>query len=106
MDFDVMKLWKTSKEIMEGIKNTVIRDKYVEYIAKQRQNICLNCDDYDVVGSSCTMYGTQPCCASCGCSLTFKTRSLSSNCPKNKWSELISIDEELELSLLKKDLDN
>ena len=40
------------------------------------------------------MKGTQPCCADCGCALMFKTRALASSCPKGKWKELMSEEEE------------
>ena len=40
-----------------------------------------NAQCLDIKGLNCAASGTQPCCASCGCSLAFKTRSLSSSCP-------------------------
>jgi hypothetical protein len=46
------------------------------------------------------MKGTQPCCGDCGCSLTFKTRSLSSDCPQGKWDALITEEEEDKLDEL------
>ena len=42
--------------------------------------------------------GTQPCCAQCGCSLGFKLRSLSSSCPLDKWSAIMSEEEEDKLN--------
>jgi len=50
--------------------------------------ICNECDQLDLEGKDCAMYGTQPCCSNCGCSLAFKTRSLSSECPLGKWYAL------------------
>ena len=38
--------------------------------------------------------GVKPCCADCGCSLMFKTRALASSCPKGKWKELMSEEDE------------
>jgi hypothetical protein len=42
--------------------------------------------------------GTAPCCnekhGGCGCSLEFKTRSLSSDCPLNKWKAILTQEEE------------
>ena len=42
----------------------------------------------------CLAPGTQPCCSDCGCSLTFKVRSLSSECPKGYWDALVTEDQE------------
>jgi hypothetical protein len=47
------------------------------------------------------MPGTQPCCNLCGCSLSFKTRSLSSSCPDFRWKALISEEDEDNLDKLK-----
>ena len=33
--------------------------------------------------------GTQPCCGECGCSLDFKTRALSTECPLGEWKALV-----------------
>ena len=40
------------------------------------------------------MPGTQPCCGLCGCSLAFKTRSLSSKCDIGKWIAEVTEEEE------------
>ena len=40
------------------------------------------------------MFGTQPCCADCGCSLGLKLRVLSSECPKKKWRAVMSKKQE------------
>ena len=37
---DLKKIWKNRKEIYEGIKNSVIRDDYVEDVAAKRMAIC------------------------------------------------------------------
>ena len=55
----------------------------------------------DVKGKECAMKGTQPCCAECGCSLNFKTRSLASECPLGKWDAIATIEEEDKLEELK-----
>jgi hypothetical protein len=45
--------------------------------------------------------GTHPCCnqelGGCGCSLEFKTRSLSSECPLGKWKAELTEEEENQL---------
>ena len=50
-------------------------------------------------GTDCLAPGTQPCCSDCGCSLAFKVRSLSSECPKGYWNSLMP--EETEELLIK-----
>ena len=94
-------IWKHRKEIMEGIKNTIIRDQFVEEIAAARMAKCNICVRKDDEGSTCVMAGTQPCCNLCGCSLSFKTRSLSSSCPDKRWDALISEEDEDKLDNLK-----
>jgi hypothetical protein len=94
------KIWKNRKQIYEGIKNSIMRDEFVEDISKKRMALCNECPELDVKGTDCEIPGTQPCCASCGCSLDFKTRSLSSSCPKGEWSALMSEDDEYKLGEL------
>jgi hypothetical protein len=91
-------IWKERKKILEGIKNTVVRDEFVEDIASLRYNICHDCDQH---GDDCAVPGTSPCCNECGCSLAFKTRSLASECPLGKWQAFATEDEEEELDNLK-----
>lgn len=90
----LLKAWKERGKILEGIKNSVFTSKEVEGIAEERENICKKCPYYDTKGTKCLMPGTQPCCGHCGCSLKFKTRSLSSECPIGKWKALVTEEEE------------
>lgn len=62
-------------------------------------NICSSCELYTKDSDDgCMVIGTQPCCnqnlGGCGCSLKFKTRSLSSSCPKDKWDAELTEEEE------------
>jgi hypothetical protein len=91
-------IWQNRKQILEGITNTVIRDKTIEEIARLRFLICDECTSK---GKKCAIKGTAPCCNECGCSLTFKTRSLASDCPLGKWESLATVEEEDELDNLK-----
>jgi len=91
-------IWTERHKIMEGIKNSVIRDEFVEEIAALRFNHCKECPSN---GDECAMPGTAPCCNECGCSLKFKTRSLSSECPLGKWDALVTEEEEDQLDNLK-----
>jgi hypothetical protein len=92
------KIWKDRKKIVEGITNTVIKDAFVEQVAALRFEICNECPSK---GKKCAVKGTGPCCNECGCSLAFKTRSLSSDCPLDKWQAIVTEDEEDDLHNLK-----
>lgn len=52
--------------------------------------ICADCPKIDKVGTKCMLSGSQPCCAECGCSLALKLRSMSSECPLDKWKAVMS----------------
>ena len=90
-------IWENRKGILEGVKNSIIRDELVEDIARMRYDICDECEHK---GRKCAVKGTAPCCNECGCSLNFKTRSLSSECPLGKWEAIATEDEEDELEKL------
>jgi len=94
-------IWENRAKILEGVRNTILRDELVEDVAKMRRDICDTCEYLDTKGKDCAVKGTQPCCADCGCSLTFKTRSLSSECPQGKWDAITTEEEEDELDNLK-----
>lgn len=91
------KIWENRAKIIEGITNSIIRDEVIEEIARHRMQLCSNCPSK---GSDCAVPGTAPCCNECGCSLTFKTRSLSSDCPLDKWQAIATEEEEDKLDKL------
>lgn len=95
---NLKQIWKERHKIMEGIKNTIIRDEFIEDVAKLRKEVC---DDCDSKGTECAVVGTAPCCNECGCSLTFKTRALASDCPLGKWKAVCTEDEEDDLDNIK-----
>mgnify|MGYP003626583050 FL=1 len=86
--------FRNTSQIIEGIKNNIFKQEHVEAEAALRWAICKKCVHLDKLGDSCAVTGTQPCCSDCGCSLAFKTRSLSSECPKGKWPALMTEEEE------------
>lgn len=90
-------IWDNRKQIIEGITNSVVRDETVEEISRLRYDICDSCSSK---GRKCAVKGTAPCCNECGCSLTFKTRSLSSECPLGKWGAIATEEEETKLEKL------
>ena len=90
--------FRSRKQILEGIKNRIFKKEHVEAEAARRWSICRECPSLDTKGSKCMAPGTQPCCSECGCSLSIKTRALSSGCPLEKWKALM--DEETEEKLM------
>jgi hypothetical protein len=93
----VTRLWNNYPLILEGIRNYLFTTDSIEQIALERYTICQACPKLDLVGTECLVPGTQPCCSECGCSLKFKTRSLSSSCPLGKWNSFMSPEEEDQL---------
>lgn len=95
---NVITIWKNKGQILEGVMNSVFKKEDVEEIATERMRICRICYLYDINGDGCMVPGTAPCCnekhGGCGCSLEFKTRSLSSDCPLNKWKAILTQEEE------------
>jgi hypothetical protein len=93
-------IFNNRKQILEGIKNNLFKKEHIEQIANGRLEICKGCIHYDVTGTGCLVFGTAPCCnkntGGCGCSLSLKTRSLSSDCPLAvpKWNAVLTDEEE------------
>jgi hypothetical protein len=96
----IQKILTTGKEILEGVKNNIVKSEHVEIIARDRMAICTACPFIDLEGSKCFVPGTQPCCSKCGCKLAWKTRSLSSSCGDEenpRWQAIVSVEEEAEI---------
>ena len=98
---NILRIWKNKEQILEGVKNSVFKREDVEEIAEERMKICVGCELYTTSDYGCMVPGTTPCCnesiGGCGCSLKFKTRSLSSSCPHPdgpKWKAEITQQEE------------
>jgi hypothetical protein len=91
--------FKSTPQILEGIKNSIFKKEHIEAEAALRWAICKQCPSLDESGNKCVAPLTKPCCGECGCSLGFKTRSLSSKCPLDKWAAIM--DEETETKLKK-----
>lgn len=84
-------------KILEGAKNSIFKKDAIEFVARQRMKICEGCELIDKEGSKCMVPGTAPCCGACGCKLSFKVRSLSSECAHPdgpKWEPLLEQEEE------------
>ena len=90
----IKNIWDNKQLIIEGIKNKLFTKQHIEDVYKERLEICRGCSYLDIQGDDCTVPGTNPCCGKCGCSLSFKLRSLASSCPLDepKWSAITDID--------------
>jgi len=99
---NIIKIWKAKGQILEGVTNSIFKKEDVEEIANERMQICYNCSLFTHEDGGCMISGTGPCCdkrrEGCGCSLGFKTRSLSSDCPFNKWKAVLTQEEEDQLN--------
>ena len=87
-------IWNNKAAIAEGIKNKIFKKEDIEEVFNERMDICNVCPALNTDGSLCAVKGSQPCCGSCGCSLGFKLRALSAECPQGKWGPVLSQDEE------------
>jgi hypothetical protein len=102
---NIIKIWKSKGQILEGVTNSIFKKEDIEEIAQERMQVCTKCALYDMQGVGCMVPGTSPCCnqnkGGCGCSLAFKTRSLSSACPHpdgSKWEAELTQEEEDQLN--------
>lgn len=99
---NVIQIWKSKEQILEGITNSIFKREDIEEIAKNRIDICTFCDLYTETNIGCMVPGTAPCCnkelGGCGCSLSLKIRSLSSNCPMGYWKAELTQEEEDKLN--------
>lgn len=110
----IPEIFHNRRQIWEGLKNNLIKKEHVEQVFNARLEVCKSCNLYDTTGTGCTIPGTQPCCNyhlseevngkqinGCGCSLSIKLRSLSTECPLSKWLKIMSEQDE---EILKKKL--
>jgi hypothetical protein len=99
---NIIKIWKAKGQIVEGVTNSIFKKEDVEEIAEQRMAICATCQLITHDDKGCMVAGTTPCCderqGGCGCSLGFKVRSLSSDCPLGKWTAELTQEEEDQLN--------
>jgi hypothetical protein len=96
-------VFKNADKIAEGIKNNIFKKEHIDAVATDRFQKCIACSLFDAKGDNCLVPGTQPCCSDCGCSLAFKVRSLSSECPKGYWDAYTTEEQE---EIITKQIDN
>jgi ribosomal protein L37E len=74
-------IWKNKTSIIEGIKNNMFKKEHVEEVYNHRLDICKSCTFYDPKGQSeKAVFKGSPSCGACGCPLSTKLRSLSTEC--------------------------
>lgn len=83
------------QQIIEGWSNHLLPRKELELVieqtSKERMEICNNCE---YVSTKHTSLRPDVHCTDCGCTLAAKTKCLSCNCPKNKWTAVISQEQQ------------
>ena len=74
------------KKIYEGWKNHILPEErqkaFIEYISKERMDICNGCDQHSKNHLSIR---PDAHCTNCGCTLSAKTKCLTCECPLSKW---------------------
>lgn len=73
-------------KIILGIYRTIFKSnkQKLQEDFNKKMAICNMCEYIDRDGKLCLIYGTEPCCGVCGCSLTLKIAS-GDKCPEGKW---------------------
>jgi len=74
-------IWQNKTKILNGIKNTLVKQQIIEDIAVSRRAICLSCPDLEADPKAII----KERCGKCGCAIKFKTRCLECSCPMDKW---------------------
>lgn len=87
-------IWKNKTLILEGLRYKLFKTPIAERVYEKRSKICDTCPNKSMDGYKCLVPGTQPCCSLCGCSLSLKLRSLSSECPSGHWKAVMTDQEE------------
>jgi len=84
--------------IYEGWKNHLLPSEKlkekIEEVSNYRLSICRECPFHS---SKHNTMRKDEHCTSCGCPLITKTKSLSSSCPKEKWKEELTEEQNNEI---------
>ncbi len=81
-----------AKEIAEGLANYLLRRQ--NRISEMRMIICNACEH---ISTKHETSRPDVHCMKCNCTLATKTRSLDSECPIGKWSQIPRTDEKQEI---------
>lgn len=85
-------------QIYEGWKNHLIPSKnlkdIIKNVSEERLEICNACDSHS---KNYKKNRPDDHCTKCGCTLLAKTKCLSCNCPINKWTAVLTSDQEEEI---------
>lgn len=83
------------KQIFEGWRNHLLPRKelelMIEQISQERIGICNECE---YISTKHTSLRPDVHCTDCGCTLSAKTKCLSCKCPKNKWTAVLSEEQQ------------
>lgn len=85
-------------QIFEGWKNHLAPDEYlleqITTVSNERLAICNKCPLNSIIAGPVNSLRFDFHCTACGCTLSAKTKCLSCSCPENKWTSVISSEEE------------
>lgn len=88
-------------KIYEGWRNKIIPPahlkEFINLTAKQRMEICLQCEHHSENAKEKKGYKTlrpDAHCVDCGCTLSAKTKCLSCSCPLEKWIGVLTEEQE------------
>lgn len=88
-------------EIYEGWKNNLFPPEklkdVISQVSKERLDICNKCPEHSSNKKNYKTIRIDSHCALCGCTLSAKTKSFSSECPLGKWKAVMTEDEQKEI---------
>lgn len=91
-------------QIYEGWKNNLFPPselkEIIEKTSQDRLNICAECEHHSKFHETAR---PDAHCTKCGCTLAAKTKCLSCSCPINKWTPVLTREQEKEIQQPKED---
>ncbi len=88
-------------EIYEGWKNNLFPPEklkdVISQVSKERLDICNKCPEHSSNKENYKTIRIDSHCVLCGCTLSAKTKSFSSECPLGKWKAVMTEDEQKEI---------
>ena len=88
-------------EIYEGWKNNLFPPEklkdVISQVSKERLDICNKCPEHSSNKKDYKTIRLDAHCTNCGCTLSAKTKSFSSECPLGKWKAVMTEDEQKEI---------
>ena len=88
-------------QIYEGWRNNLIPParlkETIKQVSEERMEVCKDCEYHSENRKKYKTYRMDVHCTHCGCTLSAKTKCLSCACPLEKWTALITKEQEDEI---------